>query len=106
MDLETALFEGDLRTYRHIADLCDAPRPLLQCEPPGSFRLPSDPAISREDFLRQRLALTSVGGQVLSGQIDAWDAIYRDEWRGGVHLVTGRTMWMWDPEENKVLFRR
>ncbi len=102
MDRETELFEGDLRTFEHIADLCGASQPLLTSEPHGTFRPLSDAAVSRADFLAQRLAVSAVGKQVLTGETAAWDLVHRDQWLGGVHLVTGQRMWMWDAKDAKL----
>jgi hypothetical protein len=95
MDLETALYEGDLRTFTHIAELCGAREPLLRCDPYGTFRFPPDAQISPREFPDQKLAVTNAGEQVLSGHTPS--NIERNEWLGGVHLATGRPIWMWDP---------
>jgi hypothetical protein len=106
MGCETALFEGDLRTFQHIADLCGARKPLLHCKPDGKFRCPPDVQISRADLLGQKLFITNTGEQVLLKQLDATSIIERDDWLGGVHLLTGQPMWMWDPVEGKCALRR
>ncbi len=98
MARETCLFEGDLRSYQHIAELCGASPPLLHSEPYGTFRLPSDRTLSRSEFLGQRLTLTITGKQVLAGETDAWHLMPRDAWLGGVRLLTGQPMWAWDAD--------
>jgi hypothetical protein len=96
MALETALFEGDLRTWHHIAMLCDAPQPLLRAGPNVQFLMPNEPILSRDAFLGQRLTITAFGQRVLTGGVDARTVMPRDEWLGGVHLKTGAPPWMWD----------
>jgi len=100
MDYETVLFEGDLRIFKHIADLCSAR--LLNSEPFGTFRYPPHIQISRADFLGQKLQVTGAGEQVLAGTLRSSSAIVRDEWLGGVHLLSGRPMWMWNPDHKKI----
>jgi hypothetical protein len=98
MQQETVLFEGDLTTFQHIAELSRGSRPLLRSAPHGSFRLPAEGTMSRDEFLAQRVSLTRDGEFVQRGETDAWDLIRRDQWLGGVHLQTGHAMWMWDAD--------
>jgi hypothetical protein len=106
MGRETTLFEGDWRTFEHIADLCNARTPLLRCEPDGTFRHPPVAQISRAEFLEQRLAVTSAGEEVLALRLDASALMDRDEWLGGVHLSSRRPMWLWDPVQRKCILRQ
>ncbi len=105
MDRETVLFEGDLRTFQHIADLANASQPLLHSKPYGRFRLRSNETVSRDDFLGQRLTLTAVGHDVVLGRTDAWSLIHRDEWLGGTHLLTGLPMWTWNAGDGRLRLR-
>jgi len=102
MGLETALFMGDLLTFRNIANLCGARIPLLLCEPKGEFVYPPDMTISRDEFRQQRLSVTETGERILSGDIDARDAVERDFWLGGVHINSRQTMWMWDHNDQRL----
>jgi hypothetical protein len=101
-DCETVLFEGDLRTFKHIADLCSAPAPLLNSEPYGAFRFPPNARISRDDLLGQRLQITSAGELALAGTLATSSPIVRDEWLGGIHFLSGQPMWMWNPDHKKI----
>jgi len=102
MDCETVFFEGNLRLFKHIADLCDAPAPLLKSEPHGTFRYPPMVAIAHADLLGQRLHLTSTGEQALAGALRPSSVMKRDDWLGGVHLLSGQAMWMWNPDSKKI----
>ncbi len=102
MDCERVLFEGDLRFFKHVADLCGAPAPLLKSEPYGTFHYPPNMMISRDDLLGQRLRLTDIGKQVLAGALEASSVIVRDEWLGGVHFLSTQPMWMWNPDHKKI----
>jgi hypothetical protein len=102
MECETVLFEGDLRTFKHIEDLCSAPAPLLNSEPYGVFHFPPNKTISRADLLGQRLRVTSMGEQVLAGAVESLPVMLRDEWLGGVHLSSAHPMWMWNPDQKKL----
>jgi hypothetical protein len=91
MARETALFEGDLRTWQHIASLCAPPHPLLHCDPDGVFTMPPDAA-----FRAQRLKLTTAGAQRLTARgLPAAEWPDRDMWLGGVQL-RGHKLWTWD----------
>jgi len=107
MDCEMVLFEGDWRTFKHIADLCNAHTPLLCCEPHGIFRYPPATQISGAEFREQRLAVTSVGEEVLAMRLNASSLMDRDEWLGGVHLFSSnQPMWMWDPLQGRCILRQ
>jgi len=98
MEQENALFEGDLRTFQHIAELSRGSRPLLHSTPHGIFRAPGEGGLSYDECVAQRVSLTRNGELVLNGETDAWDIIRRDHWLGGVHLQTEHSMWMWDAD--------
>ena len=105
MELETVLFIGDWRTFSHIAQLCAGSHPLLHCDPGGEFHHPPDPDTSREAFRSQKLRITDIGKRILSGGRDAFDLIHRDQFLGGVHLLTGKPMWTWDAARNNLTLR-
>jgi hypothetical protein len=95
MAREKLLFEGDSRTWQHIADLCAPPRPLLHCGPDGAFRPPTSVPPDAA-FRAQRLTLTPAGKQTLAAQdlpVVHWPD--RDIWLGGVH-VCSHSLWTWD----------
>jgi hypothetical protein len=106
MGRETALFEGDWRSFKHIADLCAAREPLLRCEPDGTFRHPPVARISRAEFLKQRLALTGAGEEILALRRNASALMNRDEWLGGVHLSSRHSLWMWDSAQGRCVLRQ
>lgn len=104
MELETALFIGDWTTFDRIARLCAEPAPLLPTADGKPFRHPPAAAISREEFLAQRLKLTDAGETALA--TDPTGELLprpRDEWLGGVHLQSGAPMWMFDPRSRNFL---
>lgn len=103
MTLETELFIGDWATFQRIAKLCGGAHPLLRTADGEPFRYPPT-AIPSQQFLAQRLELTGAGEAILAtdGARDHTPVV-RDEWLGGVHLQTGRPMWMWAPEDRSFL---
>jgi hypothetical protein len=106
MALETALFIGDWSTFRRVESLCNAQRPVLFCQPRGTFHGPPDAQTSRDAFNRRRLSITEAGEQVLAGQLDAAELMERNEWLGGVHVQTGQAMWMWDSSSQGLSLRK
>ena len=106
MALETALFIGDWSTFKHIEHFCNAQRPMLYCKPQGNFCYSPDSQASRDEFNRRKLSTTEAGEQVLAGRLDAAELIERDEWLGGVHIQTGRAMWMWDSSDKQLTLRK
>ena len=102
MELETALFLGDWRTFSVINDLCTAAEPLARCDR-DPFEYPPEMSISRDAFQAQRLSLTRVGQAVLVGRSDAFACLKRDCWLGGVHLQSGISMWTWDAKKRRFL---
>lgn len=99
---ETALFIGDLPTFAHIAQLCDAS--LLRCSA-GQFQMPPRDGSSPGAFRGQRLYLADRAEAILARGADAFGQIDRDQWLGGVHLRSDRPMWTWDAEDAKFLER-
>lgn len=95
MDCETALYIGDERTFATIEQLCFAREPLLAKADASSF-VARSVARDRQAYLAQQLTLTNVGAAVLTEARDAFSAITRDTWLGGVHIKSGPNMWTWD----------
>jgi hypothetical protein len=93
---EDVMFSGDWSFFRHIAALCDGPRPLLHCTPEQSFQHPPIHALPIAQFREQRLTLTKTGKDVLAGKVDAAALRAFDYWLGGVRLQTGRPLWRWN----------
>jgi hypothetical protein len=100
--LETVFYMGDTHTFRRIDGLCGGRLPLLRCEPQGGFRTSGNSAIAPEDFRKQTLSLSDMGARVLAGSLDGADIIARDEWLGGVHLLSGQPMWTWDADAGQL----
>jgi len=100
MEQETVLYEGDWRTFSHIAELCSGETPLLRSSPHETFLHPRED-IPMETFRAQRLSLTPDGHDVLSGRQHANDLMHRDMWLGGVHVTSENAMWMWDAEKQE-----
>jgi hypothetical protein len=95
MARETALFEGDLRTWQHIATLCAPPHALLHCDPDGVFTPPSTMPPGAA-FRAQRLKLTTAGAQWLTARgLPAAEWPDRDIWLGGVRLYS-HPLWTWN----------
>ena len=96
MESETALFIGDWPTFSTIAFLCDAG--LLACTP-SPFQYPPGLSIDRDTFRAQCLTVTETGTSVLAGERAT---LPRDLWLGGVHLLSGKPMWRWDAEAERL----
>jgi len=101
MDLETALFIGDLRTFKIVLDLCSSTQPLLAFEDGAVERLPLARAEIME-FAKRPIRITELGEAVLSGAQNAFQAIERDYWLGGVHIKSGPGMRTWDSADHSV----
>jgi hypothetical protein len=56
--------------------------------------------------MRHELALTGAGRRVLAGELDSLAVRRLDRWLGGVHLVSGSSLWRWDPEKQALLAER
>ena len=96
MNLEDALYIGDWSTYRIIASLCQLSVPLLSCGRGGEFRYPPAHELTTASLEGQFLTLTDTGRAVITGAESAHALICRDEWLGGAHLESGKTLWLWD----------
>ncbi len=96
MDFEDCLYIGDWSTYGHIGAMCNGDSPLIRCEPDGRFRYPPGQPISLEKFKAQRLSLTAMGEDLLSGRAHGFDFLQWDCWLGGVHLKS--LDWAWDAD--------
>ena len=90
MELETALYIGDWATFVILDRLALAG---LLCGTDGPY-VAAD-LEKRDLFNRQELALTDKGKKALAG-IDP--LIDRDDWLGGVHILSGHPHWRWDPK--------
>ena len=101
MDLETALYLGDWSSYQVIDRL--AFNDLISCQPDPFWHPPASRAEVAE-FCGQRLGLTAKGKAVLAGECDAFGIITRDQWLGGVRVLSGPGMWTWD--SNGAIFRQ
>lgn len=102
MDLETALYIGDWRTFSVIDGLCRAG--LLSCDT-GGFRYPPLSRDTREGFRAQRLGLTDLGRAVEAGEAGMRGRMHRDAWLGGVHVQSGRNAWTWDAARGAPVLR-
>ncbi len=77
MDLEDALFLGDLTTFSILRRLRETAPPVL---------------VAAGD---DRLTLSEFGRALLDGSAHGIDAITRDLWLGGVHLDSRKGLWLW-----------
>ena len=101
MDLETCLYIGDARTFSILESLCNSEEPLLQTTDQKPFKHLYHTDVTQDEFRAQCLTLTDFGRRMLAGEIEVSGAIKRDEWLGGVHLQSLRSVWYWD-EKNLV----
>ena len=103
MNQEDALYIGDLFTYRIIARLSQLNTPLLNCIADDKFSWPPAHDLATNSFHEQTLSLTDDGRAVLAGERTAQSLIYRDEWLGGVHLLSGNNLWQWDNDSKRLV---
>ena len=106
MEREAVLYIGDWTTFGHIARLCGDARPLITTASGQPFWYPAGSKDRLADFRAQGLQITRTGRDVLSGDADAFDALPRDHWLGGVHLVSGPGLWVWNPARGALQQRR
>lgn len=85
MALEQALYIGDLYTFRCLDELASEPSPLIAWQ-----------GDRHKDLAGCRVSLTAAGAAVLAGEAPPATQRRRDQWLGGVHLLTGENEWFWD----------
>lgn len=86
-DLEERIFLGDLSFWVILQELIDSTPALLELADAG--KLISETAQS------QKITITSIGLDVLSGRKNWIDLKNHDRWFGGVHQQ-GKNIWCWD----------
>ena len=92
---EQYLYVGDARTYSIIESLCNVEDPLLKTKDGKPFQhsyTERDAGLAR----LQRLELTDAGRDLLSSNSKNGERRKRDEWLGGVHLKSGKSLWLWN----------
>lgn len=94
--LEERIFMGDLSFWVILQELIDSTPPLLELTDGG--KLTSETAQS------QKITITSVGLEVLSGKRNWLDIINHNRWIGGVHLHQGN-VWCWDTHSGSLAKR-
>jgi hypothetical protein len=96
-DREEAFFMGDAGFIFHIGSLIRSHRPLLKTVEPLAPFSPYDLA-----SLDLNVALTTLGGSVLSGESDRVALCGIDRWLGGVYLSGNGPVWRWDPDRQSI----
>lgn len=86
---EEAVFMGDTSFYRIMANLANAPHPLLHL----SEKSEENPT---------QATLTATGHQVLAAQADHLTLNHPTRWLGGVHLQGNQAAWRWDPNSARI----
>ncbi|MEM7258155.1 MAG: hypothetical protein AAF404_12300, partial [Pseudomonadota bacterium] len=51
------------------------------------------------EYFKQTLQLTPQAQQILNNNRHAGDCLPRDYWLGGVHIVSDKSEWQWDEEQ-------
>lgn len=93
--LEEAVFMGDWSFWRLLDGLALSQRPLINGLQGAPFR--PDDAEARARYLLSRLALTSLGEDVIAGRADRAEHNPIDRWWGGTHL-TNEELWRYAAE--------
>lgn len=99
---EEAVYLGDWSVWARLTALAQGPTPLVAQLDGAPFRI-SNIYPPADDFLAQRLTLTTAGQVALANQFD-WIATHGiDSWRGGVHLRLPDAVWRWDADKRKLV---
>lgn len=94
--LEERIFLGDLSFWVILQELIDSAPALLELTDAGM--------LSSETARDQKISITSVGLEVLSGKRNWLDIKSHNRWIGGVHLK-GNNMWCWDASSSSIAKR-
>jgi len=89
-DLEEQVFMGDTSFYRIMADLSEAPHPLVRISDTFDNRL-------------GEVSLAETGRRVLESHADHIDLNGIDRWLGGVHLTGDKAAWRWDRTSERLV---
>jgi hypothetical protein len=84
---------GDLTFYGIIRELILADKPAIRY-------LSYDP--DAPPLLRGELEITETGRALLSDQVNWLELSDVDRWVGGIHILSGRSNWSWDPAKGPV----
>ena len=108
MVAESHLFMGDWRLFHHLSVLSRASEPLIRAEhggPDGAFLTLPEVDMDMKVLTRQQLYMTDAGRSVLEGDLSATDILQRDHWLGGVHVLSGPDLWMWNAESGRLVLQ-
>ncbi len=89
---------GDAQFWNDLKRLAEARRPLLE-----RFGAGADEA---REFAASAFKLTPFGEAVRSGRDDFLKSNGIDAWLGGVHLSSGRDLWRWNEQEQKLILEQ
>ena len=81
---------GEESFYQIVADLADAPHPLVRVSDTPENRL-------------GEVTITETGPKVLEGHADHIDLNGIDVWLGGVHLKGDKATWRWDRASGRIV---
>ncbi|MEA2357867.1 MAG: hypothetical protein QOI62_1127 [Solirubrobacteraceae bacterium] len=98
---EEAPFMGDAWFWRHLAELAEGERPLVQAA--GGEALGPPPPLAADGFAAREVELTDAGRDVLAGRADRTDLVPLDRWIGGTHVTGPRPAWRWDPAARRAV---
>lgn len=100
---EDYFFPGDIDVWNYLYQLYSSDNPLLTGVDSQLFAFPWQ-CQTKEEFLEQKVQLTSTGYSVLEGQAD-WITINGiDSWKGGVHLHGKTHLWRSDEQNKKLVY--
>jgi Domain of unknown function (DUF1835) len=95
---ESAYGLGDAQFWNDLTRLAAAGRPLVVVDAPAG-----DEA---RKFAASTFKLTPFGEAVRSGRDDFLKSNSIDAWLGGVHLSSGRGLWRWNEQEQKLILEQ
>nr|CRH06153.1 Conserved protein of unknown function [Candidatus Magnetococcus massalia] len=99
LEREERQFMGDASFFLNVRDLVQGD--ALALDSGGSFQC-SSPSTPKEQFLGQKLMLTSFGQALLNNEEDWIEQRGIERWFGGVHM-TSDIYWRWDPEARTLI---
>lgn len=98
--MEDAEFMGDWSFWRLLDGLALDPAPLIAGLDGAPFQV--EDKARMEAYVKSQPALTTLGKQVVEGQVD-WALHHSiDRWWGGAHITNAR-LWRWDSETEHLI---
>ena len=96
---EPAFGLGDFQIWLSLRKLAEARQPLLTMKH-GAV---AGQELNAQVLRHTQIEMTRAGDAVLKGENDFIAMSGMDEWLGGVHLVSGQTLWRWNERARRLV---